>query len=333
MRELLFKKTKSILAKNNIFKANQFIRFPTGRNNQVWKISNTENHWIIKIYPKFKNNYNLRLLKEFKFLKILEEQGIFCVPKSIDFDKKRNLALYTYIPGKRVNKINDNYIDQILNFIYKINKSKNTKKFKNLPKASDSCFSLKQHIFCVQRRINEFKNLKPKTYLEQQVYLFFKNKIFPEWENKKREIENNFTVKEINKKFNKNELIVSPSDFGFHNIIEKNKKLFFVDFEYAGWDDPAKLICDFICQPDYKVEKKYWNKFMHGLSTTLPKNNEIVKRVKNVLPLHRVKWCCVLLNEFIKKNKTRRKHAGFLSNFVLQNQLLKSKNYFRVNLG
>ena len=94
MKEILFKKTKSILAKNNILKANQFIRFSTGRNNQVWKISNSKNNWIIKVYPKFKNNYNLRLLIEFKFLKILEEQGIFCVPKSIDFDKKRNLKPY-----------------------------------------------------------------------------------------------------------------------------------------------------------------------------------------------------------------------------------------------
>ena len=33
------------------------------------------------------------------------------------------------------------------------------------------------------------------------------------------------------------------------------KKLFFFDFEYAGMDDPAKLISDFICQPDYRLNK------------------------------------------------------------------------------
>ena len=27
----------------------------------------------------------------------------------------------------------------------------------------------------------------------------------------------------------------------------------FIDFEYAGWDDPSKLICDFFCQPAVKA--------------------------------------------------------------------------------
>ena len=39
---------------------------------------------------------------------------------------------------------------------------------------------------------------------------------------------------------------LSPSDFGFHNVIvEKDKILRFIDFEYAGWDDPAKMVSDF----------------------------------------------------------------------------------------
>ena len=43
---------------------------------------------------------------------------------------------------------------------------------------------------------------------------------------------------------------MSPSDFGFHNVIKKDDFLYFIDFEYAGLDDPVKLICDFYCQPD-----------------------------------------------------------------------------------
>ena len=29
------------------------------------------------------------------------------------------------------------------------------------------------------------------------------------------------------------DMIISPSDFGFHNVIERNKKLYFFDFEYS----------------------------------------------------------------------------------------------------
>ena len=44
--------------------------------------------------------------------------------------------------------------------------------------------------------------------------------------------------------------VVSPSDFGFHNALRtEDGRLAFLDFEYAGWDDPAKLVCDFELQP------------------------------------------------------------------------------------
>ena len=29
----------------------------------------------------------------------------------------------------------------------------------------------------------------------------------------------------------------------------RDGRLWFIDFEYAGWDDPAKTVCDFFCQP------------------------------------------------------------------------------------
>ena len=51
--------------------------------------------------------------------------------------------------------------------------------------------------------------------------------------------------------------ILSQSDVGFHNIICKKNKLYFIDFEYAGWDDPGKLFCDLLIQPDHNVPLDY----------------------------------------------------------------------------
>ena len=40
---------------------------------------------------------------------------------------------------------------------------------------------------------------------------------------------------------------VSPSDFGFHNaLVGPDGRAVFLDFEYAGWDDPAKLDLRFL---------------------------------------------------------------------------------------
>ena len=82
-----------------------------------------------------------------------------------------------------------------------------------------------------------------------------KKTLFKKFLELKDTLEKKYSKKKLKKKLSKNEIIVSPSDFGFHNIIKIKKKLFFIDFEYGGLDDPIKLLCDFLCNPDYKITK------------------------------------------------------------------------------
>ena len=44
--------------------------------------------------------------------------------------------------------------------------------------------------------------------------------------------------------------VLSPSDFGFHNALRRpDGTIVFVDFEYFGWDDPAKMMADAMLHP------------------------------------------------------------------------------------
>ena len=67
------------------------------------------------------------------------------------------------------------------------------------------------------------------------------------------------------------ERCLSPSDFGFHNAILANDgRLRFIDFEYAGWDDPSKLICDFFCQPAVPAPPQAFDRFATAIAAELP---------------------------------------------------------------
>jgi thiamine kinase-like enzyme len=68
------------------------------------------------------------------------------------------------------------------------------------------------------------------------------------------------------KKIDNKYLIVSPSDLGFHNILKYKKKLYFYDFEYAGLDDPIKLICDFFWHPGNNMSKKLKDRFLYKVN-------------------------------------------------------------------
>ena len=45
-------------------------------------------------------------------------------------------------------------------------------------------------------------------------------------------------------------------------LAASDKKLRFLDFEYAGWDDPAKLIGDFFCQPAIPAPHSEFERFV-----------------------------------------------------------------------
>jgi hypothetical protein len=103
---------------------------------------------------------------------------------------------------------------------------------------------------------------------------------------------------------------LSPSDFGFHNaLLAADDRLRFFDFEYAGWDDPAKLASDFFCQPELPVDEAEWDCFLGGLAARLGGDSGMSTRARLILPVCRLKWCCIVLNEFVCSGQRRRAHA------------------------
>jgi hypothetical protein len=88
------------------------------------------------------------------------------------------------------------------------------------------------------------------------------------------------------------ERCVSPSDFGFHNAIRTAPGIRFIDFEFAGWDDPAKATLDFNLQPRVPVAKvgspllSAW---------PLEQRQAVLSRCQPLRPILRLKWLCILL--------------------------------------
>ncbi|SVD80991.1 uncharacterized protein METZ01_LOCUS433845, partial [marine metagenome] len=96
---------------------------------------------------------------------------------------------------------------------------------------------------------------------------------------------------------NRDQQSLSPSDFGFHNALrKKNGSLVFLDFEYFGWDDPVKLMCDFAFHPGMNLSmgmRKYW--FQATLNLY---GEKILPRLNSSWPLYGLCWVLILLNEF-----------------------------------
>ena len=62
-------------------------------------------------------------------------------------------------------------------------------------------------------------------------------------------------------------------------------------------------------------------------------SEEITERVELLLPLHRLKWCCIILNGFRGAGGLERSSAGTVEVDVLRSQLEKAAAYFDKHLA
>jgi hypothetical protein len=87
---------------------------------------------------------------------------------------------------------------------------------------------------------------------------------------------------------------LSPGDFGFHNALRRAGTPVFIDFEYAGVDDPAKTLADFFLQPKVPVGSALFEQAADGMAISLPVG-ALKTRSRLLGLLLFVKWLAIIL--------------------------------------
>jgi hypothetical protein len=323
---------ETLLAQCNLVDP-QLEQIQGGRNSRVWRVDSLSGAYIVKEYFRHPADSRDRLGTEYGFLTFLQTQGLTTVPEPLGKDPEGNVALYSYLPGTPVTHIQADHIQQSARFIQQINQRLEGSLADNLPPASEACFSMAEHLQRVKQRLNGLKAAldaitEPLHITTRQ---FLTDQLLPTYEQVNQQICSSLSAAELSRPLEKDQRILSPSDFGFHNILQVEGQLYFLDFEYAGWDDPAKLLCDFASQPQCPVSQAQAQAFgahLRGLKAVAQAQD----RVQYLLPLYRLKWCCILLNEFRSQDRQRRHHAGDHQADKLTVQFQKAKTYFHQHL-
>ena len=290
-------------------------------NSRIYKLSlNKKNSILLKDYPDLSVDPRPRMQTEVNALKLVEDLGR--TPKVVAFDKPQNIALYEWINGESLYKIEDHHIKQALNFIENL---QSLKEKDSWTPASEACFSAKQLIKQINFRFDRLLKTKNNDLNDFLIYTF-EPLLSKVWENS----EKNWPSNNLEKELPKSMQIFSPSDFGFHNaILKESGDLVFLDFEYFGRDDPVKLIADFIWHPGMtlsNLQKKDWVKGAFDIFD----DPELSKRFTSAWPLYGLRWSLIVLNEFLEDGWHKRAYANdnlrHLHQQKLENQLNKAKN-------
>lgn len=276
-----------------------------GANSQAAKvISHDGRTFFLKVYLNPVGDKRDRLGTEFNSLQFLWKKGVRAIPQPLFADAKNQFAVYSFVPGQWVNpsEVTPGLLSEIVNFLLNLQKLIYAEEANSLPKASEACFSISEYLENVEVRLQRLVKAP-----DERLSDFLYTALLPTWEDIKAYVL--AMVSPLNLEMNHSlslaERTLSPSDVGFHNILseEPSHRLVFIDFEYFGWDDPVKMMCDFILQPARPLPVNLAPLFMQEMLKHFPVSEQWRQRFQCVFPIIGFKWCLIMLNPFLPERK------------------------------
>jgi hypothetical protein len=283
---------------------------PGGRNNRVFRVALSDGqNAALKIYFRHPDDTRDRLGAEWEFLEHARRCAPGSTPQPLARDRASGAALHGYIEGTRFSpeQIDATAVASAAEFIKKVGSPGAAQ---GLRIASEACFSIREHVDAVDRRVRRLEAIDLQALETRDAAAFVSRSLRPAWERVRDEVSKKCRAFGLDPeaKIQDAEIIASPSDFGFHNALQTADGCVFLDFEYAGRDDPAKLVCDFFCQPELPVAVAHRELFLTNVldELDLARHRD---RVSALLDCYRIKWIAIILNDFLPVGGERRAFA------------------------
>jgi hypothetical protein len=224
----------------------------------------------------------------------------------------RNIGLYEYVEGRRVTvgDVDAALVEQAAQFFLRLNDARHADAAAALGPASEACFSVSEHFAMVDGRVARLESIPGESAVDRQAQAFAAD-LARGWASLRSSIERRLAAMGESLGASVPDRCISPSDFGFHNaLLGGDNRVRFIDFEYAGWDDPAKMVADFFTHPGVPVDACWFDSFVASTMSYSAAADALVERARLLLPIFKLKWCCIMLNEFLPDSARRRHFAN-----------------------
>lgn len=280
-------------------------------NNKVFIVNSGSSVFFVKQFFESYEDKRNRFQAEISFIEYAHLCAPGKVPEMYAIDMENKFIIFENVVGDKltVENINEDLILDAASFFSALNRPElKLTSGKKLLDASEACFSIRDHINLINQRIINLEKVDDNLNTASAFHTIT-GLIRKQFEEIKKQIifHANLNGIDINLEIERENQVISPSDFGFHNCIMKgNNDLIFIDFEYAGWDDPAKVTGDFFSQLQVPVPENYFSLFVEKAFENLNNKAEVITRAKLLLPLYKIKWTCIAMNVFIPVNLERR---------------------------
>ena len=270
-------------------------RLRTHGQNRLFRVDIGDAVLLLKRYFPGTGDRRDRLRAEFAFSRLVWSQGVRVIPEPITADYTRHMALFAFVEGTRASAgpVTAASIAAAVAFIAQVNRDRSGLGARALPMAFGSIFSIEAHGAAIGSLLLDLRERADGLHVDSFVCDLIDTRLRPAWGRVAAALGDCPDPPAAAR-------CLSPSDFGFHNaIVDAAGQLIFHDFEYAGWDDPARIVAELFAQQQVQIASELFTPFAEGLRAALGLSEEFVQRAARLLPLYRVYNCCALLAQIL----------------------------------
>ena len=273
-----------------------------GGNSRLSKVETVAGEWYVVKQYQADRPWRDPLTCEFASLEFLWANGVRCIPRPVAMLPGQRSSVFEFIEGQRLCELDVVQVDldPFSDFVDLLCRLQHADGIGTVPLASEACFTPNDFFAAIDRRLAKLGRVDDadlQGYLADEFVAVYER------------VRRGFDA-DGQQPCGEGLRRLSPSDFGIHNaLLRSNGDLAFVDFEYFGWDDPAKMISDFLLHP--ANEPIPWTA-KHTLAAKMIDvfaDPDLAGRIRLCYPLCGLNWCLILLNEFLSDELVRRLHA------------------------
>jgi len=281
-----------------------------GGNNRIYQLVGEEQVFALKFYPAQEEDPRDRLGNEYGFLDFLAQSGLGNIPAPIIRDDTNSCALYSWVEGEPVKEPTNDDVGALAWFLTGLQPLKRKPGAKALNPASAACFAPSAAFKQLEARLERLEKAGgEQPALKRFLDVDFHPKVKEVTAQAKAALATNGI--DPARDLSSDKLAISPSDFGFHNTLRNEAGgLSFLDFEYAGWDDPVKAVADAMLHPGSAMSEEQARLLHSKMIPVFAADNKFEARFEALYPVYALIWCLIILNEFLPERWTRRQLAG-----------------------
>jgi hypothetical protein len=290
----------------------RIVRAGSGGNSRLYRVDCADGTYALKSYPSRAQDRRDRLGVEFQALSFMHRHGVTDVPRALAADAQAGLGLYEWIDGDVLSNPGPADADAATDFLARLHALRDAEHARALPLASEACLSGAEVVAQIDRRLVRLREVAAAGDGDAELAGFLRDRFAPAFADLTALAAEGY--RHLGRSFDAPLELVArslcPSDFGFHNALRRpDGKTVYIDFEYFGWDDPVKLTADLLFHPGTRVEPAIKRRLVAASRAIHRDDPAFFGRLELLYPLIGLRWCMILLNEFLPERWAHRVHA------------------------